>query len=105
MGFIILLGMLVPGQDAPKQVASNLPRGLVVELETDRRQRHLYDPLFVRVTVTNATDRTLKVGTDLCRTSIYKIKTRRFRYTFDTLSVAGNVLAVPMEPGEQWIVD
>ena len=88
--------MLVPGQSTPTHVKDEGLRGLVVQLETDRRMHFLYDPLFVRVVVTNATDKTLKVGKDLCRTSPYKIIIRRFQYTFDTTSATGTVTAVPM---------
>lgn len=80
------------------------PEGLVVRLWTDGTRHRMFDPLFVRVTVTNTTDSTIVVGRDLCRRANYRITAGSFSYAFDFIDLLGGVEGQPMEPGEEWIV-
>lgn len=80
------------------------PEGLVVRLWADSTRHRMFDPLFVRITVTNTTEMPIAVGEDVCGMAEYKLFADPFSYTFQTPDWTPASVAWPMQPGEEWIV-
>lgn len=101
---VVLLGQ---GQQEQGPVVEPLPPhpdGLVVRLWIDNTRRTFYDPIFVRVTVTNTLDSEVPAATGAAG-SAYTLEAGRFVYSFDTGGYSLLAAARQMKPGDEWIVD
>lgn len=80
------------------------PDGLVVRLWIDNTRHSFYDPIFVRVTVTNTLGSEVPAATGAAG-SAYTLEAGRFVYSFDTGGYSLLAAARQMKPGDEWIVD
>jgi hypothetical protein len=79
--------------------------GLVVRLWIDNTRHCFYDPIFVRVTVTNTLGSEVLADTGAGRSEEYTLKTDKFVYSFNTGVPSGIAPPQRMKPGDEWIVD
>ena len=100
--FLIVLALMNP------PYVHGLPEeheGLVARLWINHWNHQYYDPLFVRVTLTNTSDETIAVESHLHLQAEYRITHEPFLYSVEPEWVGGLPKTSPMNPGEEWIVD
>ncbi len=80
------------------------PAGLVVRLWSDSTRHRMFDPVYVRVTVTNTLDSAVMADTGMCKEQ-YAIQAGQFAYTYSEGCECGVTTPRRMGPGDEWIVD
>lgn len=80
------------------------PAGLVVRLWIDSTRHRMYDPVYVRVTVTNTLDSAVMADCGAHKDQ-YTIQAGHFTYAYRGNGEYGVTEPRRMKPGDEWIVD
>lgn len=109
MTCVLLATVMWVGQANLEQgpVVEPLPRqpaGLVVRLWIDSTRHRMYDPVYVRVTVTNTLDSAVMADCGAHKDQ-YTIQAGQFTYAYRGIGEYGVTTPRRMKPGDEWIVD
>lgn len=105
MAAAIILSMIAVAQEPRVHELPAPGDHLGVRLWVDKRYHQLFDPLFVKVTVTNQSEQSMTVGTSICSGANYTLWRDPFTYKFETMRSFGDPGPMEMDPDEEWIVN
>lgn len=103
MSFALVLACCALGQAETQPSAEMQP--FAVRLEMDDTQRRMFDPIFVRVSLTNESDRPWRIPSSVSYGCVFTFHCDPFTYVFPTNQAAGVSEDLVLQPQETWMID